>query len=214
MNTIRQTLLLSGRSLRESLRAPESVIPTLAIPLFFLVVNVGQAGKIFSATAPFLKGHGYAAFQLPNSLLLAEAAKNVVVTAILIVAAIPLGISVASGPVGLMLLLALAALWAVTYAGFMQMIALTSRSSAATHMGGLVFFPLLFLTPNFVPRDLLTRPMEIAATFNPVTYVMEAMRSLILGGLDWTVLARGAAVLAVLCVVMVSLNVRLINRYD
>ena len=36
-----------------------------------------------------------------------------------------------------------------------------------------MFFPLLFLTPNFVPRDLLTRPMEIAATFNPVTYIME-----------------------------------------
>ena len=48
----------------------------------------------------------------------------------------------------------------------------------------MVFFPLLFLTPNFVPRDMLTRPMEIAATLNPVTYVMEAARSLILDGFD------------------------------
>ena len=59
-------------------------------------------------------------------------------------------------------------------------IALKTRSAAATNSGGLIFFPLLFLTPNFVPRELLTRPMEIAATFNPVTYIMEAMRSLIL----------------------------------
>ena len=64
----------------------------------------------------------------------------------------------------------------------MQMIALKTRSAAATNSAGLIFFPLLFLTPNFVPRDLLTRPMEIAATINPVTYVMEAMRSLILAG--------------------------------
>ncbi len=43
----------------------------------------------------------------------------------------------------------------------------------------------MFLTPNFVPRDLLTRPMEIAASLNPVTYLMESLRSLILDDLDW-----------------------------
>src|SRR5439155_93380 len=47
-------------------------LPTLFIPLFFLVVNVGQAAKIFpgSSTA-FLHGQGYGAFQLPSSMLLA-----------------------------------------------------------------------------------------------------------------------------------------------
>ena len=72
--------------------------------------------------------------------------------------------------------------WSVVFSGFMQLIALKTRSAAATNSGGLIFFPLLFLTPNFVPRDMLTGPMEIAATFNPVTYVMEALRSLILAG--------------------------------
>ena len=53
-------------------RTPEALLPTLFIPLFFLVVNVGQAGKIFpSASTGFLKGQGYGAFQLPSSLLLA-----------------------------------------------------------------------------------------------------------------------------------------------
>ena len=47
-------------------------MPTLFIPLFFLVVNVGQAAKIFpSGSTAFLKGQNYAAFQLPSSLLLA-----------------------------------------------------------------------------------------------------------------------------------------------
>ena len=42
------------------------------IPLFFLVVNVGQAAKIFPSTStPFLHGQNYAAFQLPMSMLLA-----------------------------------------------------------------------------------------------------------------------------------------------
>jgi ABC-2 type transport system permease protein len=105
--------------------------------------------------------------------------------------ALPFGISLASGPVGFVLLIVLTAAWAVAYAGFMQLIALRTRSAAATNSGGLVFFPLLFLTPNFVPRDLLTRPMEVAATLNPVTYIMEALRSLILESFAWSAILPG-----------------------
>jgi ABC-2 type transport system permease protein len=96
----------------------------------------------------------------------------------------------------------------------MQLIALATRSAAATNSGGLIFFPLLFLTPNFVPRHLLTKPMELAATLNPVTYVMEALRSLILQDLEWARIGRGFAVVAVLGAIMLALNVRTISRYD
>src|SRR5437764_13373556 len=66
------TMVLGQRSLREAWRTPEAIVPTLFIPLFFLVVNVGQAGRIFpSGGTPFLRGQSYAAFQLPSSLLLA-----------------------------------------------------------------------------------------------------------------------------------------------
>ena len=254
MSAVAQAALLGGRSVREALRTPEAGLPTLLIPLFFLVVNVGQAGKIFpSGETPFLEGQGYAAFQLPASLLLAasfgsaalfmvedieggyfdklratpisraaivlgrllaEAGKSMVITTLLILLALPLGIRIASGPLGFVLLLLLASGWAVVYGGFMQLIALKTRSAAATNSGGLVFFPLLFLTPNFVPRELLTRPMEIAATLNPVTYLMEAMRAVILQDDAWGTVARGFAVIAVAGVVMVALNVRLMRRYD
>jgi ABC-2 type transport system permease protein len=254
MSAVAQAGMLGGRALREGWRTPESLIPTLFIPMFFLVVNFGQAGKIFpSASTDFLEGQSYAAFQLPASLLLAasfgsaalylvedieggyfdklraapvsrsslvigrllaEAVKSVFITAVLVILSLPFGVKIASGPFGILLLLLLTAMWAVVFAGFMQLIALKSRSAAATNSGGLVFFPLLFLTPNFVPRELLTRPMEIAATFNPVTYVMEALRSLILQNLEWAVLARGFGIVAVLGVLMVVLNVRVIRSYD
>src|SRR5918994_467316 len=113
-----------------------------------------------------------------------------------------------------LLLVGLTALWAVVFTGFMQLIAMKTRSAAATNSAGLVFFPLLFLTPNFVPRDLLTRPMEIAATLNPVTYVMEALRSLVLEDLDWGTILPGFAVVAVVGVIVIALNVRVINSYD
>src|SRR4029079_2582102 len=64
--------VLAQRALREGWRTPEALFPTLFIPLFFLVVNVGQAAEIFpSASTGFLNGQGYGAFQLPSSLLLA-----------------------------------------------------------------------------------------------------------------------------------------------
>jgi len=251
---VTDALLLGRRALREGLRTPDAMLPTLFIPLFFLVVNVGQAAKIFPGkTTDFLHGQGYGAFQLPSSLLLAasfgtaalflveeieggyfdklratpiprsaivlgrlvaEAAKGVLIATALVVVGLIFGISIASGVLGFVLLIALTASWAVVFAGFMQLIALKTRSAAATNSGSLIFFPLLFLTPNFVPRHLLTRPMEVAASFNPVTYVMEGMRSLILQDLVWSAILKGFAVVAVAGALMLFLNVRMINRYD
>jgi ABC-2 type transport system permease protein len=112
------------------------------------------------------------------------------------------------------LLIVMAAGWAVVFSGFMQLIGLKTRSAAATNSAGLIFFPLLFLTPSFAPRPLLTRPMEIAATFNPVTYIMEALRSLILEDLAWEAIGKGFLVVAVAGVLMVALSVRTIRSYD
>jgi ABC-2 type transport system permease protein len=246
--------VLGQRALKEGWRTPDALLPTLFIPLFFLVVNVGQAAKVFPGeSTEFLEGQGYGAFQLPVSLLLAasfgtaalylvedieggyfdklraapvsrtaiamgrliaEAAKGVLIATLIALLGMAFGISIASGPLGFVLLVVLTALWSVVFVGFMQIIAMKTRSAAATNSAGLVFFPLLFLTPNLVPRDLLTRPMEIAATLNPVTYVMEALRSLILVDLDWGDIAAGYGVVIVLGALMLALNVRVINNYD
>ena len=56
--------------------------------------------------------------------------------------------------------------------------------------------------------------MEVAASLNPVTYVMEALRSLILEDLEWATIWPGFAVVAVAGALMLVLNVRLINNYD
>ena len=251
---MRESLILGQRALREALRTPDSLVPTLFIPLFFLVVNVGQAARIFpSDDTPFLRGQNYAAFQLPSSLLVAasfgsaalylveeveggyfdklratpisrlsivlgrlyaEFVKSIVISTVMILIALPFGIRLESGVLGFVVIVVMIALWAMVFSGLMQIVALTSRSAAATQSASLVFFPLLFLTPNFVPRPLLTRPMEIAATFNPVTYIMEAARSLILDGFDGTVLARGFAVVLVAGALTMALSIKVINNYD
>ena len=248
------TIALGKRSLREALRQPDALFMTMFIPIFFLVVNTGQAAEIFpSDSTGFLKGQGYGAFQLPITLLLAasfgmaalflveeiesgyfdklraipipryaivlgrlvaEGAKGIVISALIVLIALPFGITIASGVPGFLVLVLLSALWGVVYAGFVQLIALKTRSAAATNSGGLIFFPLLFLTPNFVPRDMLTDPMEVAATLNPVTYLMEAMRSLILEDLNWEKVLPGFGIVAVMGAAMLALTVRMIQRYD
>ncbi len=140
--------------------------------------------------------------------------KGVLIATALVVLGLTFGISVASGPLGFVLLISLTALWAVVFVSFMQLVALKTRSAAATNSAGLIFFSLLFLTPNFVPRELLTRPIEIAATLNRVTYVMEALRSLLLEDLDWGTVLPGFGVVAVLGALMLFLNVRMIRSYD
>ena len=247
-------LVLARRSLREVIRTPEAIVPTLFIPLFFLVVNVGQAARIFpGSTTAFLHGQGYGAFQLPSSLLLAasfgtaalflveeieggyfdklratpvprsaivagrliaECLKALLLASLIVLLGLIFGITIASGVFGFFLLILLTALWAVVYSGFLQIIALKTRSAAATNSAGLVFFPLLFLTPNFVPRNLLTHPMEVAATINPVTYVMEALRSLILQHLRWQTIGLGYLVIVVAALLMLGLSVRVIRNYD
>jgi ABC-2 type transport system permease protein len=254
MTALRDSLVLGGRAIRESLRTPDSLFPTMFIPLFFLVVNVGQAARIFPAgDTPFLEGQNYGAFQLPASLLLsasfggaalylveeieggyfdklratpisrtalilgrlyAEFVKTIAVATAMVLLALMFGIRVEAGFLGFLVLIVLVGLWAMVFSGFMQLIALKTRSAAATQGASMIFFPLLFLTPNFVPREQLAGPMEVAATINPVTYVMEAARSLILVGFDGEILAKGFAVVAVTMAAMLALSVRMVNSYD
>jgi ABC-2 type transport system permease protein len=56
--------------------------------------------------------------------------------------------------------------------------------------------------------------MEIAATVNPVTYLMEALRSLILEDLHWETILLGFLVVAVAGAIMLALSIRVIRTYD
>ena len=254
-SALRDSLLLGGRAIREALRTPDALFPTIFIPLFFLIVNVGQAARIFpSSGTPFLEGQSYGAFQLPASLLLsasfggaalylteeieggyfdklratpisrtalmlgrlyAEFVKTMAVaSAMVLIALLAFDIHIESGILGFFLLIAMVSIWAMVFSGLLQLVSLKTRSAAATQGASMIFFPLLFLTPNFVPRDHLTRPMEIAATINPVTYVMEAVRSLILEGFEGAKLAKGFAVIGVSMLLMLGASVRMVNNYD
>lgn len=95
-----------------------------------------------------------------------------------------LGLKPATGLPGLLTVIGLAVLLGTGFAGFTVSAALGSGSAAATQGASFLFFPLTFLAPTFVPLALLSGWLETAAKANPITYVLEAMRSLLNTGWD------------------------------
>jgi ABC-2 type transport system permease protein len=101
-----------------------------------------------------------------------------------------LGVSFASGPLGILVFVLVAGLWGLVFTGFPYAIALKTGSPAAVNSSFLLFFPFAFLTTAFVPEQDLTGWLAAIATYNPVTYILEGLRSLIFAGWDGEALAK------------------------
>ena len=102
-----------------------------------------------------------------------------------------LGVRFDSNPVvGSLGLLALTLLFGIGFASVSIAVALATGSVRATQSTFIIFFPLLFLTPSALPRNLMTGWFEKAVSINPMTYVIEAARSFLFG-FNGAVIAKG-----------------------
>jgi len=109
--------------------------------------------------------------------------------------ALAMGLRIATGPAGFLLVLLLAFLWGMGFAGYAAFVALRTRNAAAAQAATFAFFPLIFLSYTFVPQEYVTAAwLRAAATVNPTTYVFDAMRALLNGGWDTGTVATGLAV--------------------
>jgi ABC-type multidrug transport system permease subunit len=72
-------------------------------------------------------------------------------------------------------------------------------NAAAAQAATFIFFPLVFLAPTFMPRAMLSGWLQVAAAFNPTTYVLETMRGVLITGWDFGQLASGFAIIGALC---------------
>ena len=116
-----------------------------------------------------------------------------------------LGLDPATGLPGLLAVVGLSVLLGTGFAGFTVSAALGTGSAAATQSAGFLFFPLTFLTASFVPLELLGGWLKTAAMFNPITYVLGGMRSLMLTGWQVSELWPAVAACLVLAVAMYGL---------
>ena len=115
------------------------------------------------------------------------------------------GVHLETGVVGLLGLSRATRLWGLAFTGFPYAIALKTGNPAAVNTSFLLFFPFAFLTTSCVPRSALSGWMDTAAGWNPVTYVLAGMRSLISGGWEWTVLGKALLAIAIMGAISMSL---------
>jgi ABC-2 type transport system permease protein len=144
-----------------------------------------------------------------TAILLGHMAADVAVAAALtvpiLVLGFILGVRFHGGPIGVVIFILLASLWSLAFAGFAYAIALKTGNPAAVNSTFLLFFPFLFLTSSYVPRSQLSGWLNTVAGFNPVTYLLDGLRSLVMGnGWQWTQL--GEALLAVAIVGLISMT--------
>jgi len=146
--------------------------------------------------------------------LSADLVRGILTSTVVLLAGIAFGARIQSGVAGAILIVLLSALFGVAYAGFGILIALRTRNVQATQASFLLFFPLLFLTPNFVPFDRLESVMQTLARINPVSYVIVGLRSLVIDGWDAGKIAVCIGVIAAMGAILTALSLRTMAHYD
>ena len=109
------------------------------------------------------------------------------------------GVRLESGIGGAAMLLVLEAFIALAFASWGSWAALRTGSTEAVQSLFPVFFVFLFMSSMNMPRNLIESDwFRWVATINPVSYLIEAVRSLVITGWDWQTLLLGFATAIIL----------------
>lgn len=115
------------------------------------------------------------------------------------------GAEVAGGLAGTVALVMVAGLLAVALGGLGVAIALRTGSAEAVQASFPIFFVSLFFSSAFFPRALMSGWFETVARFNPMSVVVESMRSLVIAEFSVTESLTAIAVVAAIGVASTSL---------
>jgi ABC-2 type transport system permease protein len=112
------------------------------------------------------------------------------------------GATVKAGVGGALVLLALAMLVALGFGAIGAVMALRTGSAEAVQGLFPLLFVVFFLSSMNLPRNLMDIDwFRTVATWNPISYLIEGMRSLVITGWDGAALAKGfgigAAIVAI-----------------
>jgi ABC-2 type transport system permease protein len=132
---------------------------------------------------------------LVAGLLVGVAALGALQSAVYVVMGLIAGAHLDAGFGGFLVILVLGALTALGFGALGCAAALRTGSGEAVQGLFPLFFVFIFLSSSNLPRNLLrTGWFHTLATWNPISYLIEAFRSLFIVGWDGTALLRGFAV--------------------
>ena len=148
---------------------------------------------------------------LLGSLLIAGT-RALIQAVVIVVMALALGVSFKGGMIGALAVIVVSGLFGVAWSCLGLIIALRTKSVRATESSFVLFFPFVFLTSAFMPKELLSGWFKVAVTINPVNYVLEGMRAIVVEGWVWDTILLGVGVLAVMTLLLAGLATWLYRR--
>ncbi|MBA3366638.1 MAG: ABC transporter permease [Actinobacteria bacterium] len=149
---------------------------------------------------------------LRGSALIAGQLAGVIVMALLqaivyLTVGLAIGVDLQSGVLGALVLLVLATVIAAGFGAVGAFMALRTGSGEAIQGLFPLLFVLLFISSMNMPRNLIEIDwFRIAASINPVSYLVEAIRSLIIVGWDGQALALGFGISIAVATVALALS--------
>jgi ABC-2 type transport system permease protein len=123
-------------------------------------------------------------------------------SAIILVVSLLLGATIATGIGGFLLILGLAGVFGIAFAGASFIPALLTKSEQATSTFSLLLFPLMFASTAFVPEALMPEWLRVINAWNPISYLIEAIRALMTTGYDWGAIGRALLTIGALGVIL------------
>jgi ABC-2 type transport system permease protein len=121
---------------------------------------------------------------------------------IILIISVLLGAEIATGIPGFLLILLLSGLFGLSLAGISFIPALISKSEQATSTFSLLLFPVVFMSTAFVPVELMPDWMQVVNDWNPISYLIEAIRSIMTTGYDWALIGQALVSMAIIGVIL------------
>jgi ABC-2 type transport system permease protein len=123
-------------------------------------------------------------------------------SAIIIGVALLLGLGIATGVAGLLLIFATLAFFGLAWSGLLLALGLkTRKAETVSAVGNLLAFPLLFVSSALFPTVIMPLWAQTVSNYNPLSYAANVTRDLILGGLTWNTFASAYAVIGLIAIV-------------
>lgn len=145
--------------------------------------------------------------------LLADGVRMLLQGTLVLVVAFVLGARIETNSLGAILMLAVAVLFGVAWAGLSNFVALRTKNLDTTYMvGALLTFPMLFLSTAIMPPGLLPTWLHHLVGFNPITSVIDFLRETMNFRIEWIHLARTLAVICGIGIVTVGGTLRALRR--
>ncbi|GBE25003.1 MAG TPA: hypothetical protein ENG98_04140 [Actinobacteria bacterium] len=127
--------------------------------------------------------------------ILSDGVRIVAQAAVVIVTAFAMGARYETGLAGLVVMIFLASIFGMAWAGLSNIVALRTQNAEVTMVIGIILlFPILFLSTGFMPTALLPDWLDTVARFNPLSYLIDAERALVNDGWDWSLVVQSIVV--------------------